>query len=101
MAGFAFDERIGEGLGVTGGFPDGGIHNDGGVQPDYIVSLVDHRFPPLFFDIVFELDSQRAIVPEALQTSVDFGARVHKSPSFTQANDFVHKVHMLIVHLVA
>jgi hypothetical protein len=50
----------------------------------------DHVPPPGFFDVAFQLDTQRSIIPETVQSPVDF-AGLEKIPApFTKGDELVH-----------
>ena len=73
LAFLAVDQRIGEPLDMARCHPDLRRHQDSGVETLDIVAAVGHRLPPEAFDIVLELDAQRAVIPAGAQAAVDFG----------------------------
>ena len=48
------DEWIVESVHVSRCFPNGRMHEDGGVDADHIVMQEGHALPPVSFDVVFE-----------------------------------------------
>ena len=96
--GFAFlavDHRIGEIGDMAGGFPDFGVHEDGGIDAFDIVALLGHGLPPEVFEIAFEFDAVGTVVPATAETAVDFGRLKHKATPFAQGNDLFHSVNCL------
>ena len=92
LAGFAIDHRIGESGFVAAGFPDGATHQDCAIHADDIVALLGHGFPPVVFQVPFESNSERAVVPGAVQAPIDFGRGEDKPPAFAESHDFFHSV---------
>jgi hypothetical protein len=90
LAGLAVDHRVGEGVDVAAGLPDARIHDDGGVQADDIVALLDGRTPPGLFDVVLKLHAQRPVVPEAADAAVDLAALKNEPPALAQGDENVH-----------
>src|SRR5581483_5269763 len=67
----AVDEGVGEGGDVAAGFPDLGGHEDGGVEADDVVALLDHGAPPGVLDVAFEEDADGPVVPGGAEPAVD------------------------------
>ena len=59
---FIVYQRVIEGIYVAGGFPDGRVHQDGGVYPYDILVELHHRLPPILFDVVLQLGAVLSIV---------------------------------------
>ena len=83
---------------MTGCNPDLRVHQDGAVQTDVVWGLLDKAFPPGAFDVVFQLNTQRTVVPCVGKTSVDFGACKDKASAFAQRNDFFHCFFVVVHH---
>ena len=83
-------QGVGEAAHMAGGHPHLGVHQDGGVQAHVIGVLLDKLLPPGLLHIVFQLHTQRAVVPGVGQAAVDLRAGEDKSPSLTQRDDFFH-----------
>ena len=83
---------------VAGGFPDTGVHDDGGVDGDDLDGVAigaggragDGVFPPGILEVLFELSAQRAVVPKAVDPAVDFGGLPDKTTSTTECDDVIH-----------
>ena len=71
MAGLTLYQGVREALQVAAGLPDPGVHQNAGIQANYIIPLLDIGAPPDRLDVVFKLHAQGAVVPGALQAAVD------------------------------
>ena len=66
---------------MAAGDPDFGVHDDGGVEGDHFEELAvgaeagaaDDVLVPGVFEVSFEFDAEGAVVPEAVDSAVDFG----------------------------
>ena len=67
----AIDHWIGEILHMAGSFPHFGVHEDGGVEALDVAAL-SHGAPPGVLEIAQHLDSERAVVPAAVQAAINF-----------------------------
>ena len=90
LALLAVAHDVAETVHVTGGFPDFRVADDGGVQADHVVAFFDHVEPPLAFDRALQGDPVGAVVPEAVEAAVDFGALKYEAAPFAQADDLFH-----------
>ena len=79
VAVLALDERVGEGLDVSGCNPHLAGQDYRGVQPDDVCAAANHVVPPLAFDVLFEFHAQRAVVPGGASTAVNFTAGEDKA----------------------
>ncbi len=86
----AVHQRIVEPAHMPGRDPGFRVHENGAVQTDVIAALGDEFAPPCPFDIVFELDAQRAVIPCIGEAAVDFRAGENKASIFRQRDDFIH-----------
>ena len=86
------DERIVEGIDVSGSLPDGGVHEDGGVDAHDVLVQQRHGLPPILFDIVFQLHTELTVVVNGAETVVDFTGREHKTVLFAVRYDFLENV---------
>ena len=89
LAGAAVQQRVREAGHVAGGHPGLGVHQDGSVQPDVVGAFLHEFLHPCLFDVVLELDTQRAVVPAVGQAAVDFAARIDEPAVFAQVHDHV------------
>ena len=94
----AVRHEIGELVEMAGGFPDHWMADDGGVQSDDVVTLLDHVFPPELFDGAAEGGAVGAVVPEAVDAAVYFGALEDDAAPFAQGDDFVHLIVFNFAH---
>ena len=86
----AVHERIGESAEVTGGDPCLRVHEDRAVQTDIVRIGLHEEMPPCLFDVVFELNAERAVVPCICEAAVDLGACVHKAAPLTESDELIH-----------
>ncbi len=63
LAVLAVHQRVGEAAHMPRCHPHLRIHQDGRIQPDVVGGLLYKLFPPGAFDIVFELNTERAVIP--------------------------------------
>ena len=89
VAGQALDERVTEGRDMTRRDPGLQRQDDRGVQADDVVTLGDHRLPPLPLDVLLELDAERAVVPGGLGAAVDLTAGVDETSALGEGDDVV------------
>lgn len=92
LAGFAVDHGVGEGGLVSTGFPYGATHENGAIHSDDIVPVLGHAFPPVILQITFQGSPEWAVIPSAVQATVDFGRREDKASAFTESDDLFHAV---------
>ncbi len=82
------DEGITEGIYVPRGFPDGRVHQDGGIYTGHVCSA-GHGLPPPVLDVVLEFYAQRPVIIRGPQAAVDFGGAEDKPAPLAQGNDLV------------
>ena len=90
VASLALHERVGEGVGVAGGDPHLGVHEDGGLDADHVVAVLDEPLPPGVANVALELDAQRAIVVRRRESSVDLAGLEDEAPALAQGDYLVH-----------
>jgi len=86
---FAFGYKVGELVGVAGGFPDERVHQNAAVETHDVVSHLDGAFPPALPDVVLELHAERAVVVAACEAAVDFAGLKYKAPALAQRYDVI------------
>ncbi len=89
------NQGIVEGIHVTRSFPDGRVHKDGRIQAYDILVQQGHRFPPVTFDIVFELDAVLAVVIHCGQAVVNFAGGEYESVLFGVRNYLLEDIFLL------
>jgi len=57
------------------------------VECAHVVVAAHHIRPPSFLDVSFKFDTQRAVVPKALQATVDFTGLKKETTSFAQRDN--------------
>src|SRR5690349_18707619 len=92
VARLALGQRIDEGLDVAGCGPDVPGQDDGGVQADDVVALLDHRPPPLPADVLLQLHAQRTVVPGRTGASIDLAGGEDEAPALGQADNGVDTI---------
>ena len=55
----AVNQRVIEALDMSRRLPNARMHQNAGIEPDDVPTLVHESAPPQLFDIAFELDSER------------------------------------------
>ena len=83
---FVINQRVVEGVHVAGGFPNGGVHKNRGVQADNVIVELDHGPPPVFAQSVLEDDPVLSIIVDRRQPVVDFAGLKHKAILFGVAD---------------
>ena len=87
VAVLALDERVGEGLDVSGCNPHLAGQDYRGVQPDDVCAAANHVVPPLTFDVLFEFHAQRAVVPGGASTAINLTAGENKAAALGKRNN--------------
>ena len=70
--------------------PDLGIHQNCAVKTNVVGAFGDKFLPPCCLNVVFQLDTQRAVVPSVCKTAVDFTAGEDETAVFAEGYKFVH-----------
>ena len=65
------------------------MHQDRAIEAHDVVPHLDDIFPPGLFDVVFELDAERAVVVAARQAAVDFAGLEYEASSLAKRYDVV------------
>ena len=73
------DKGIVEGSYMAGGLPDAGMHEYGGVYTHDILIETCHGFPPISFDVVFELYTHLAVVVNGCKAIVNLAGREYET----------------------
>ena len=89
---FVVDERIVEGVDVTGGFPCRGVHEDGSINADDVLVHAHHCSPPILLDVVLQLTAQLAVIVGGAQAVVNLTAGKDKPVLLRVADDFFQSV---------
>ena len=90
LARTAVHHRIAKGILVSTCLPDRSIHDNRAVHADHILAFANISAPPEIFEIAFELDSQRPVIPKAIQPSINFRGLENKATAFAEADDLFH-----------
>ena len=111
-----FDEHIGtvsllrvaviyqwivESIDVPRGLPHRGVHENSGINTHDVVVQQNHRVPPVFLDIVFQLDAVGAIVVNCRQSvGVNIRTWEHESVFLTVTYNLLEIVFCHVSYLV-
>ena len=98
LAGLAVEQRVREARDVAGRDPGLRVHDDGRVEADVVRAFLHEFLEPGLFDVVLELNAERAVVPAVGQTAVDLGACEDKTTVFAEGNDLVHGLFTVFHH---
>src|SRR3989344_711933 len=91
----AFYQQISKIIQVSARLPYFRIHQQGRINSDDIIALIDKLVPPRIFNILFQFNAQWTIIPRIGQTAVYFRAREYKATALAEGNYFFE----FIVHL--
>src|SRR5262249_35272890 len=83
-------ERVGEALQVPRGLPDLRVLEDRRVDRDDVVAVLQHRSPPLGFDVVLEQHAVVAVVIGRAEPAVDLRGREDEAAPFAERDDLLH-----------
>ena len=98
LAGLAVEQRVREARDVAGRDPGLRVHDDGRVEADVVRAFLHEFLEPGLFDVVLELNAERAVVPAVGQAAVNFGACKDKAAVFAKGNDLVHGLFAVFHH---
>ena len=90
MAFLTVHQRIGKSAEMTGSYPCLRVHQDRTVNAYVVRALHDEFLPPCFFHVVFQFNTERAVIPGICQAAVNFGTRIYKTSGFCYCHNFVH-----------
>src|SRR5262249_39188717 len=88
----ALGQRVDELFQVARGRPHLRSQDDGGVDAEVVVALLDHRPPPLAADVLLQLPAEWAVVPRRARPAVDLTGRVHEAPALGQADNGINAI---------
>ena len=89
VAGHALDEWVAEHIDVPRRFPHLTRQNDRRIEADNVGTTLHHRLPPLALDVLFQFNTEWAVIPRRTASPVDFSGLEDKSPSFRERNNGV------------
>ena len=91
MAFLTVHQRIGKSAEMTGSYPCLRVHQDRTVNAYVVRALHDEFLPPCFFHVVFQFNTERAVIPGICQ------AAVNSEPGYTKPLDFATATILSIV----
>ena len=86
----AVHKRIGETAEVTRCHPCLRVHKDSGIKTYVVLVLLNEFLSPRCFDVCFQLNAERTVVPCICKTAVDLAARINEASAFAKCDYFVH-----------
>ena len=95
VAGLAFlavGHEVAELVDVAGGLPDARVADDGRIESLDVVAGFDHFVPPEVFDGALHARAVGAVVPESVESAVDFRTGKYESAALAQADDLIHQL---------
>ena len=86
----AVAHRIRESADVSGGLEDLLHGEDGAVESEHVVAFLHGFTPPEVFEVAFEFCAERAVIPAAIESAVEFSSLKNEAAAFAQRYDFLH-----------
>src|SRR4029434_1391434 len=65
---------------------------DRAIHSDDVVPLAHHHAPPVILEVALQLDTERAVIPNAVKATVDFTRLEDKTAPLAEASDFLHSL---------
>jgi hypothetical protein len=90
LARAAVDQRVREPFDMARGFPDARVEDDGRVERDDVVALLDHRLEPGVPDVRLHEDAVVAVVVGRAEAAVDLGGGEDEPAPPAERHDLVH-----------
>ena len=87
MALFALRQWISEAVDMTAGDPNIGVHQDRSIDADHVLTIPNHRLPPLIFHVPLEFDADGAVIVETSDSTVNLAALEDEASSLAEADD--------------
>ena len=63
---------------------------DGAVESEHVVAFLHGFTPPEVFEVAFEFCAERAVIPAAIESAVEFSSLKNEAAAFAQRYDFLH-----------
>ena len=92
VAVLAVDQGVGEGGEVARGSPDGRRPEDGRIEADHVVTLLDHGAPPGVLDVAQHVDTERAVVVGGAEPAVELGRVEDEAAGPAEPYHLLHQV---------
>ncbi len=90
LAFLTIHQRVTKTPNVTGSHPSLRVHQDCAIHTNIKWAFLNKFLPPSFFNIVFQLNTNGAVIPCVRQATVNFRAGINKTSIFCQCNYFFH-----------
>jgi len=75
---------------VAAGLPDGGVHDDRGVEADDIVAVAGHGPPPGVAQVALQFGAGWPVIPEPPDAPVNLGGLEDEAAALAEADDLLH-----------
>ncbi len=89
------DKGVVECIHMARGLPNGGVHEDGGIDAHDVVVQQHHALPPIALYIVLQFDAHLAVVIDSAQSVVDLAGGKNESILFAMRYDFLENIFLL------
>ena len=99
LADFAVHKRVGKSAEVSRRHPCFGVHKYCAVKTDVVRAFLHEFFPPCSFDVVFQFNAERTVVPGVCETAVYLRAGIYKASAFAKRDYFIHSL-FFVVHIL-
>ena len=83
---FTLRQRVSKTIDVPTRDPNVWMHQDGSIDSDHVLTVSHHRFPPLVFDVPFQLDPNRSVVVKTSDPTVYLAALEYETSPFAEAH---------------
>ena len=77
------DQRVVERVHMARSFPDRRMHEDRGVDTDNVLVQQRHAVPPIFLDVILQLNAILSVVVDGAQAIVNLGRGEYETILFT------------------
>src|SRR5580700_98632 len=91
LADLAIDHHIVKCVDVAGGLPDQRVHHNRGVEGYHIVAQLDRVAPPCGFYVALEHGTERTVIPESVDSTVDLARLKDEASALGQRRDLLHR----------
>src|SRR5215472_16189101 len=67
------------------------MHDDRSFQAHDVIPELGHAFPPSFLEVALQIRAQRAIIPKAVESTINLRRLENEPTPFGERNDFLHQ----------
>jgi len=91
LAGLAVDHRIRETANVAGSDQHLLHREDGTVQAENVIALLDRLAPPVILEVALQFDAERAVVPTTVEPPVEFTGLEDEALALAKTDNLLHR----------